>query len=97
MPGLAGRQQGSLPGTLHRHPLHRHPLPPPATAAEVEAAEVPTGALTADDFQNTPEDLPSGAAPATAAAHQEAQAAQEVQAGQAAKGAGQASLRLQPF
>lgn len=75
----------------HRHP-HFGPKPDqagaaPGAAADGAAPAVPEGALTADDFEDTPEDRSAGRVPAPAGSGQE----------QGPKGAAQASLRLQPF
>lgn len=59
---------------------------------------MPVGALTADDYEATPEDLPSGRVPAQQQGQAEqAEAQQRQQPAGPSKGAAQASLRAQPF
>ena len=105
--GCCAARRACLP---HLAPL----LTPPFTHSPNHpsaGAFVPIGALTADDYEDTPEDHPSGRVPATAQQAQQAQqaaAADEAQPAAAqqqpavaavavGKGAAQASLRSQPF
>ncbi len=83
--------QATHPPALQPPPAAR-PLLPCRKDDDKPLSRAAQAALAEDDFEATPEDLPSGRAATHAAIAQQAQQAQQQRKGEAAP-----SLRLQPF